>query len=136
MLQLFRRSQSGLLHHCFNLGPVWRELLLLHDKTQKGDRSDIKLTFLRLDEKFVLLQATQNQPDMLNVLLLRRREDEDVVYVHKEGFACYGGCPFFNSWETAGVLVNPNGITSYSKWPIGVLNTAFHSSPWWMWTRL
>ena len=27
---------------------------------------------------------------------------------------------FINAWNTAGVLVSPNGITAYSKWPRSV----------------
>ena len=33
------------------------------------------------------------------------------------------------AWKMAGALANPNGITRYSKWPRGVLNAVFHSSP-------
>ena len=38
-------------------------------------------------------------------------------------------------WKRAGVLVKPNGITTYSQWPVGVLNAVFHWSPSLMRTR-
>ena len=62
------------------------------------------------------------------VLLYGRGKDQDVVEVHEDGAVQHvpehvvdqglenrRGCP--------------KGITKYSKWPNGVLNAVFHSSP-------
>ena len=32
-------------------------------------------------------------------------------------------------WNTAGALVNPNGMTRYSQCPVGVLKAVFYLSP-------
>ena len=51
------------------------------------------------------------------------------MYTNTEQFNMSRETLLTRDCKTVGALVSPKGITKYSKWPYGVLNAVFHSSP-------
>jgi hypothetical protein len=95
------QSGGGLwpIHHCSHLSRIHLYVAYSYDVFQEGDGGGMVFTFLCFDKQLVLQKKLEDLPDMedkfLNWLNMSRRT------------------LLTRAWNTAGVLVSPNGITRY-----------------------
>lgn len=76
--------------------------------------------------QFVLLQYFEHRPQVLDVLLQRLAEYDDIIKIHYN--------EFIKVQNVAGALVSLKGITKNSNAPYRVTHVVFASSPLAIWT--
>jgi len=64
LLELLSGGRHRPIRYCLNLPGVLPNLTLLNEDSQELYRSDVELTFLRLNEELILQQSLQDQADM------------------------------------------------------------------------
>ena len=93
---------------------------------KKRDSVVLKLTFLSFSKHFVLQQTEEDLSDVGHMFVNRAGKNQDVVKVNNNKSIEEISQDVINQiLKDCGSIVSTNGITKYSKWPIGVLNVVF-----------
>lgn len=84
----------------------------------------MEVTFFRLDIELVLQQSTDDEKNMLETFRKVLGENQGVTEID-EDYLASRRTSFMGAWKTAGLLVKMNGLTRYSKWPKGGIESRF-----------
>ncbi len=133
-LQVFTVTGLWSLQHCLYFFRVCLHLPILNDITQKAHWGGMELEFLGFSKQLVFQEPLQKLMNMENVFIYELGKDQHIIKIHKNKRKSVKTL-LTMAWRKASALVSQNGITRYSKWPKGVLNAVFHSSPSLMRTR-
>jgi hypothetical protein len=106
-------------------------VIVKDDDAEVPNRQLLALALLRTEEEAMFSELLEHLPDNFAVTSEVRMCDEDVVQVDHDisGQNEVLEMSFIIVWKVPGELVRPKYITSGSKSPQFVWNTAFHLSP-------